>query len=572
MLHFLYLLALVQAVFAVSGIVRTSGDVPSSYKATGPSPSTASFNFTIHLTGQNMAGLSTAMNKIAADGNGQWLTDQQLGQYASPSDAAIKTVTNFLLSSGISSKAITTSKYRDQIKVTSTVGQTAKLFSAKMINYNANGPTISRTKSFTIPASISQYVDDVSPLAVFGSIQGSGMSLDEAKVAQTLQERHPAVHQIRSNTVPISCNVSSVTPQCRKDYYGTASYTRSKGGSQADVAVVGFNNQYLSDDLMNVFYKKYAPKAVDYKVPVTAFNGAAKTGNVGFEATLNTEAVVAEIYPLTTTFLSMAPIEYREDPWLLAFNTLIEQYTATTRPKVFTLSYSGAERFFSASQGKIMCDAAQKLTALGTTIVVSTGDYGVAGDDGDTCPGKFNTRYPIGCPYILAVGATEGFSPEQPMEPNAGGLGLLSSGAGASNLFTIPTYQATQVKAYQKTIGSLDGYYNMSGRMYPDITAQGSRYSIIFRGRDTVGSGTSASTPYVAALFGLINDKRKKANKGTVGWAHPSLYKASLQDVTVGGSYGCPDTKLGFPSKSGYDAASGNGSPMFAALSKAYGV
>jgi tripeptidyl-peptidase-1 len=76
----------------------------------------------------------------------------------------------------------------------------------------------------------------------------------------------------------------------------------------------------------------------------------------------------------------------------------------------------------------------------------------------------------------------------------------------------------------------------------------------------------------MASLIALINDKRKAAGKGTVGWANPSLYGAALHDITVGGSYGCTDAKLGFPSKPGFDAASGNGSPMFAALSTAYGV
>jgi tripeptidyl-peptidase-1 len=67
------------------------------------------------------------------------------------------------------------------------------------------------------------------------------------------------------------------------------------------------------------------------------------------------------------------------------------------------------------------------------------------------------------------------------MDPNDGGLGLLSSGSGASNIFPIPAYQAKAVKAYQKTIGTLGGRYNTSGRMFPDVTAQGSRYSIVSR-------------------------------------------------------------------------------------------
>jgi hypothetical protein len=41
-----------------------------------------------------------------------------------------------------------------------------------------------------------------------------------------------------------------------------------------------------------------------------------------------------------------------------------------------------------------MCDAAQKLTALGTTIAVSSGDFGVAGIDGETCSKSFVPLYP----------------------------------------------------------------------------------------------------------------------------------------------------------------------------------
>jgi tripeptidyl-peptidase-1 len=576
MLRSLVLAYLAMAGLAVAaasgGVKKTSGQVPSSWKLKGASSGTSSFNFTLHLVGQNMAGLSTRMKQIVADGKGAWLADADLAQYVSPTAAATKAVITFLKSSGFPASAITANKNGDQVTVKTTVAMTSKVFSATMNDYNADGPTISRALSYIIPASISAYVEDVSPLALFGSIQGSGYLADEQRSLPV--ERHPSVHQIRDNIVPASCNVSSVTPQCRKDYYGTASYKRSTGTTVPDVAVIGFNNQYISNALMSAFLKKYAKNVPsDYIMPVSAYNGAPKTmEKAGFEAMLNAEAVVAEIYPLTTNYITMATINNREDPWLLAFNTLIEKFTSATRPKVVSISYSGGEKYFSASQGKIMCDAAQKLTALGTTIVVSTGDFGVGGDDGEACP-AFNPRYPIGCPYVLAVGATEGFAPEQPMEPNDGGLGLLSSGAGTSNIFGIPAYQAKQVAAYQKTIGtSMNGYYNTTGRMYPDLTALGSRYSIIFNGRDQAGSGTSASTPYVAALYGLINDKRKAAKKGPVGWANPSLYGASLKDVTVGGSYGCSETKYGFPSKSGYDAASGNGSPMFAALSTAYGV
>jgi len=59
-----------------------------------------------------------------------------------------------------------------------------------------------------------------------------------------------------------------------------------------------------------------------------------------------------------------------------------------------------------------MCNYAKQLTSLGTTIVVSSGDYGVAGQSTDTCTSKFIPTYPSGCQYILSVGALQSFAPE----------------------------------------------------------------------------------------------------------------------------------------------------------------
>ncbi|UZJ53421.1 hypothetical protein CBS101457_002741 [Exobasidium rhododendri] len=528
-----------------------------------------------------MDGLDTQMNQISTQGSGKWLADSDLAKYVTPTDAALQSVMSFLTTSKIPTSAIRKSKYGDRVTVETTIGKVETMFGAIMNDYSAIGSTVSRTRTYTIPSSISPYIVDISPLALFGSVAGDGVLAKRESTtflpaeAKRAEESSLKAAVVSSSSVPSSCNVSAVTPQCRKDYYGTASYQRSTGSStQPDVAVIGFQNQWIDNGLLSTFTKKYATNIPStYSVPTSAFNGAAKTGKPGFEAMLNMEAVVAEIYPLSTNYISMASIDNRQDPWLLTFTSLIEEFTSATRPKTVTISYSGDEKFWSASQAKSMCVEAQKLTALGTTIVVSTGDYGVAGTEDGACP-PFVVRYPAACPYILAVGATEGFSPEQLMEPDEGGLGLLSSGSGASNLFTIPTYQAKQVKAYQSIIGSLNGNYNMSGRMYPDLVAQGSRYSIIFN-RDTVASGTSASTPYVAALIALVNDKRKKAGKGTVGWANPPLYSSTtaMKDITVGGSYGCTsNSKLGFKATTGFDAASGLGSPTLDLLSKVFGV
>ena len=51
-----------------------------------------------------------------------------------------------------------------------------------------------------------------------------------------------------------------------------------------------------------------------------------------------------------------------------------------------TISYGSLEHFFTSTQATTMCTAAQQLAAQGMTIVVSSGDSGVGGLEGQTCP------------------------------------------------------------------------------------------------------------------------------------------------------------------------------------------
>lgn len=145
------------------------------------------------------------------------------------------------------------------------------------------------------------------------------------------------------------------------------------------------------------------------------------------------------------------------------------------------------------------------------------------------------------------------------------------SGAAASNHFSVPSYQDKQVRAYQQAIGDQGGAYNKSGRVFPDLAAQGSKYAIISKNQTGTVGGTSASAPLVASFLTLINDKRSKVGKDTIGWPHPSLYKTMLHDITRGGSYGCGDGR-GFPAREGWDGSAGQGSPIFELLSKTFAV
>ena len=149
------------------------------------------------------------------------------------------------------------------------------------------------------------------------------------------------------------------------------------------------------------------------------------------------------------------------------------------RPSVITISYGSEEKDFTAEQAQTMCTAALQLTCQGMTIVVSSGDSGVngQGSSSDTCP-PFTPTYPGGCPYILSVGATQGFSPETAAGTDIAGF---YGGAGFSNYFPTPDYQKSAVQNY---LGTLDPsqapYFNAGGRGYPDVSAQYVHFPSLF--------------------------------------------------------------------------------------------
>lgn len=146
----------------------------------------------------------------------------------------------------------------------------------------------------------------------------------------------------------------------------------------------------------------------------------------------------------------------------------------------------------TTAQATSMCTAAQQLTAAGMTIVVSSGDSGVGGQSGETCP-AFVPTYPGGCQYILSVGATQAFSPEVMVDTSLAGF---YSGAGFSKIFTTPSYQTSVVAAYESALGSTDnGYYTKTGRAFPDVSAQGSLQNVVASGSVELGTSPLPHTP-----------------------------------------------------------------------------
>ena len=68
------------------------------------------------------------------------------------------------------------------------------------------------------------------------------------------------------------------------------------------------------------------------------------------------------------------------------------------------------------------------------------------------------------------------------------------------------------------------GYFNSTGRAYPDVSTYGSNYFVYMNGEILRESGTSASAPTFAAMVTLWNDMRLAYGQPPLGFIAPFLY------------------------------------------------
>ncbi|KAF7336332.1 Family S53 protease-like protein [Mycena venus] len=223
------------------------------------------------------------------------------------------------------------------------------------------------------------------------------------------------------------------------------------------------------------------------------------------------------------------------------------------------------ENQFESSVAKKICDSYMALGARGISVLWCSGDGGVRGShDDSSIPGVCESNiflpvFPASCPYVTAVGGTQGFLPE---------VAVNLTGGGFSNLFPRPWYQTQAVDGFLKTIPQdFAGTFNKSGRGYPDVAAQGWNLDLVFGNMDIVTAGTSFASPIFASVIALINDRLLAAGKPVLGFLNPWVYanQNAFTDITQGHNSGfeCPASSVAFDATKGWDALTGVGSPVF---------
>jgi len=373
------------------------------------------------------------------------------------------------------------------------------------------------------------------------------------------------------------------------------------------ISVVEFLGQYYNPEDLETFFQLMGVmswKTPGRTNPVLLGRDLPIAGSVlGGEAQLDLQYIMALAANVSTWFWSVpgTEIETQQEPfldWLMQLSDTPDDII----PLVHSVSYGDDELSMPAWFKRRVNAEFMKLAMRGISVLVASGDDGASGYKVSQIGAEFCNRsrpeFPTTSPWVTSVGGTQlavVASPicayytdyvivncQQPGEVVCSSSlgGGITSGGGFSDIFEQPWYQKEAVESYLKQtdipVPAENGTWtcNVKGRAYPDVSALASNYLVWMGDRMVAESGTSASTPVLAAMVAHWNEARLQEGRPPLGFLNPLLYRLgrlhpeAFNDVIMGDNRcsqrACCDN--GFYASRGWDAVSGFGSPKFDVL------
>jgi len=537
-----------------------------------------SFTLTLALKQDKMEELHGHVMAVSDPANAdtfrQYWSAEKVRSYFAPAEESVRAVTSWLESMGFSvenGRMRLRNEQASVLFVDVSCREANELLNAKFMYYEhvETGQSHLRVADgvYNVPAEVLEHIDFVHPSV-----------------------RFPLRHHTRKMEKISAEDLASMasddldeynTPDRLYSLYGMEStlatlYTNegvlsSNANGEVRQAVASYLTQYYKDSDLALAWDNLGYVGSNDLEQMTRIPENQPEGT-GSEAELDTQYITATAPGLDTLVFY---IDNNEDP----FVTLIEDILdATVPPMVVSISYGGDEYDMGAQYTARCNQEFGKLALLGTTILASSGDSGVRGDDNDCYEGtEYIASFPASAVYVTAVGGVEGGDLGN---TDTGETAWEFSGGGFSIYFDEPEWQTAAVSSYLSQEGEVampsEGRYLAGKRGYPDISAQSVDYVIAVNGDWYLVSGTSASCPAIAGMVSMANVARVAAGKGPLGFLNPSLYQIYdaqsdynevFNDITEGYNEGCRvDEDVGFYTAKGWDPVTGPGSPKFEQL------
>ncbi|OBZ66378.1 Aorsin [Grifola frondosa] len=534
-----------------------------------------------------------------------------------PSNETVDVVRSWLVADGgIDFQRISLSGNGGWLQVDMTVDEVERLLGTEYYvyeNLDSGAEHIACKGGYELPGHVSKHVDFITPTLHFDvSLKSRRSSKARRRASMASSSFSPKVGNPFKD---IQSGVSNCSEQLTLDCL-RALYDFNYNPVATDrntVGVVEYDpDHYVATD-MDLFFSTYSKSQVGQRPKLVAVDGGVLVdyGDI-LESNLDTQCMMGLLGPKQEVQLYQVGdgVEFKD----LSFNNFLDAIDGsyctfeggddpsfdaifpdpapggykskdcgTAKPAyVISTSYGYDEAQLTPAYVQRQCTEYAKLGLMGTTILYSSGDSGVAGN-GDACLDPdgtvdyngviFNPTFPAGCPYITSVGGTQVDPGASVTDPESAWmvLDVFYSSGGFSNVFAIPDYQKSTVQGYLKNYPppySTDICNFTASRAYPDLSANANNYSIGYNGELAPVSGTSAAAPTVGAILTSINDARLAIGKGPIGFINPAIYspffRDAFNDITKGSNPGCGTD--GFNAVPGWDPVTGLGTPNFKKL------
>ncbi|KIJ54290.1 hypothetical protein M422DRAFT_775435 [Sphaerobolus stellatus SS14] len=506
---------------------------------------------------------------------GNHMSKEEVDAFVAPLPETVSAVEEWLRSHDIDPSACDRTTAGDWLHVTVPVSKAEVMLNAKyqVFRHKVSGDYSARTLSWSLPRKVHSHIDVIEPTTMFGRLRkmkATSFLMPDAPVVEN--DVNPDNGLSTLAVPPTSCS-SIINPSCLRTLYNTINYTPA-ATDQNSIGIAGYLDEFANDADLQTFFTHFRPDASGGFTHIQINGGGNDQSQPGVEANLDIQYTEGMTWPTPNTYYSTGgsppfipddntPTNTNE-PYLDWLNFIQNQ---TTLPQTITTSYGDDEQTVPLDYATRVCNGFATLTMRGSTLMFSSGDDGVGGGDCLTNDGtnvvRFQPNFPASCPYVTTVGATFQTNPE---------IAVSFSSGGFSNYFARPTFQTAAVTTFLTGFGNTSaGLFNISGRAYPDVAAQGQAFEVVIGGSLELVSGTSASSPTFAGVIALLNDFRLSQNKTSLGWLNPLIYAAptAFNDITSGSNPGCGTN--GFTAVVGWDPVTGLGTPDFLKLQSALG-
>ena len=507
--------------------------------------------FTLIVKGSNKGELERrfwSRSNPDSEEFGQWMTNAEIEQLVAPSAAELQQLYSTLAEHGISAGQVVS--HGDSFDIHATVEQASSLFATRFHHFKHSATRMDAIRQwgdYSLPAAIAAQAELILGVHTFPTIEQRVQMRARRNAARTATAAHLST---RRDSIP------AWVPQALAAVYGIPYPIAPLVHANISAGVIEWEGETFSPtDLVS--FSNYTATPV---VPVDAHHivGNDSVADPGEEASLDIQWLEG-LNPGATPWFWLV-----DQPYAWMYNFTVQFLNSTDFPSVISMSYGVPELYncdafgpdndcngVSYQQYQAIVDGQfMKMGLLGVTIVSANSDNGIYNlrADGDHNLGAdvFLPNYPGTSLYVTTVGATEMANQQYNLtnpppacsyrsiecissgDEQAVSLAIAGflSGGGFSNVTLRPGYQSAAVDAYLNSGVKLpdESLWNRSGRAIPDVTAQGFNGFIVNGDNPDLVSGTSMSTPIVAAVLSLLSNDFYQITNSTLGFANPLLF------------------------------------------------